>query len=182
MVHHHLLPILVVICTLVAGCTASPGIGSTATPTTTPEATTTPQPTRSPTATPTPATSAPGGDEPPIDLLPGPSTLGPDQPPHLVTIENDDGPERTVVLTVERNGTVVTERSFRSFPNTTVLTQLDEPGNYTLVVRVENRTAVETLSESGFDCNTSETTFDVTDRTPTVSTVTTEMACGTDAG
>lgn len=80
---------------------------------------------------------------------------------------NDGNAKRNVTLTVARDGETVYEQTFRSFPNITVLGQLDQLGNYTLTV-------------SSFDCNSSTTTFDVSDPGSTVRTVSTEMACGSD--
>lgn len=120
-------------------------------------------------------------DEPPLDFDGADSTLGANEPPHVVRLTNDGNKTNTVRLQVARDGTVVFEQEFRSFPNTTVLGQLDHVGNYTLTVSVVdgNGTVTETISASSFDCNYSTTTVDLSEPEPTVETVSTEMACGT---
>lgn len=165
------LTLVLVVVTLLAGCTASTGPAPT---TDTPAATTNP-----------PNEGAAVGaspDEPPRDFDGANDTLGPDEPPHVVRLVNDGDATRNVTLTVTRDGVTVYEGTFRSFPNTTVLGQIDHVGNYSLTVSVEDGGAVvtETLTASSFDCNHSTTRFDLSNPEPTVSTVSTEMACGTD--
>jgi hypothetical protein len=93
---------------------------------------------------------------------------------------NDGNATRNVTLTVVRDGDTVFEQSYRSFPNTTVLGEVDRRGNYSLTVAARDGGSVtETLTAASFDCNYSTTTFDLSDPDPTVRTVSTEMACGT---
>lgn len=157
--------------TLLAGCTTVTG----PTPTETTEPT-----------TPVLTTSTPGPtggaspDEPPLDFDGGDATLGPKEPPHVVRLVNDGDATRSVTLTVVRDGDTVFEQSYRSFPNTTILGEVDRRGNYSLTVTVrDGGTVTETLTASSFDCNYSTTTFDLSDSDPTVRTVSTEMACDT---
>lgn len=135
--------------------------------------------TRSPT-TGAPTTGA-TSDEPPLDFDGANDTLGPDEPPHIVRLVNDGDTTRNVTLTVARDGVTVYKGTFRSFPNTTVLGEIDHVGNYSLTVSVVGSEAIltEALAASSFDCNYSTTTFDLRDPEPTVQTVSTEMACGT---
>jgi hypothetical protein len=118
-------------------------------------------------------------DEPPLDFDGENSTLDGENQPHVVRLTNDGETTKTLRLQVKRDGATVLEREFRSFPNTTVLGQLDHVGNYTLTVSVIGDGSVtESVAASSFDCNHSTTTFDVTGPEPTVRTVSTEMACG----
>jgi hypothetical protein len=155
---------------LLAGCTAAPGpaapTDSTAEPTTTP-ANSSPSP-------------APAPDEPPLDFDGGEGTLAPDEPPHVVRLVNEGPDTRNVTFTVDRDGETVYEQSFRSFPNTTVLGELDRPGNYTLTVTYPDGTSEKgRITAESFDCNHSTTRFDLSNSSPTVQTTSTEMACGT---
>ena len=120
-------------------------------------------------------------DEPPLDFDGADSTLGANEQPHVVRLTNDGNETKTVRLEVSRDGAVVFDQEFRSFPNTTVLGELDHVGNYTLTVSVvDNNGAVsETIAASSFDCNYSTTTVDLSGPEPTVETVSTEIACGT---
>jgi hypothetical protein len=160
-----------IVATLLAGCMTASGPAG---PIDSSEPTT-----HSPNASaPTTGTSP---DEPPLDFDGGDGTLGPEEPPHTVRLVNEGDMMRNVTLTVDRDGETVYEGTFRSFPNTTILGQIDHAGNYTLSISVvgNDGTVTETLARSSFDCNYSTTTFDLTGPEPTVRTVSTEMACGT---
>jgi hypothetical protein len=155
---------------LLAGCTAAPGpaapTDSTADPTT-PPANSSPAP-------------APAPDEPPLDFDGGEETLAPDDPPHVVRLVNEGSETRNVTFTADRDGETVYEQSFRSFPNTTVLGELDRPGNYTLTATYPDEASVTTrIAAESFDCNHSTTRFDLSNSAPTVRTTSTEMVCGT---
>jgi hypothetical protein len=96
----------------------------------------------------------------------GEGTLGPNEPPHVVRLVND--------------GETGFEQSYRSFPNTTKLGEIDRRGNFTLTVTVRDGGDVsETLTATAFGCNYSTTTLDLSGPDPTARTVSTEMACGT---
>ena len=156
---------------LLAGCTAAPGptapTDSTAEPTT-PPANSSPAP-------------APAPDEPPLDFDGGEGTLASDEPPHVVRLVNEGSETRNVTFTVVRDGETVSEQLFRSFPNTTVLGELDRPGNYTLTVTYPDGASETTrITAESFDCNHSTTRFDLSATSPTVQATSTEMACGTD--
>lgn len=167
------LTLALLVVTLLAGCTASTGP---------PPSIDTPGLTPTPPDTGAPAAGA-SPDEPPQDFDGANDALGANEPPHVVRLINDGNATRNVTLAVIRDGATVYEGTFRSFPNTTVLGQLDHAGNYTLTVSVVDGSSVtETLAASSFDCNSSTTTFDLRDSEPTVRTVSTEMACGTDGG
>ncbi|MFC7137268.1 hypothetical protein [Halobaculum litoreum] len=163
------LALAVLVVAVLAGCTGAAGPGA---PTDAPD-----RSTQSPSA----ATSGP--DEPPLDVDGAAGTLGPDEPPHTVRIVNEGSATRNVTLVVRRDGESVYDGSFRSFPNTTVLGEIDHVGNYSLTVAVAGGGGVtETIAASSFDCNSATTTFDVSDPDPSVRTVSTEMACGTADG
>lgn len=127
-----------------------------------------------------PPENGPSPDEPPADFDGADNTLGPNERPHVVRLVNDGNETKNIILNISRDGVPVFEQEFRSFPNTTVLGELDHVGNYTLTVSVvgTDRTVTETLPADTFDCNVSTTTFDLSDVDPTVTTITTEMACG----
>lgn len=164
------LTLALLVVTLLAGCTAATAPGPS---------TGTPAPTTAPPTAGSPATGA-SPDEPPLDFDGADATLGPDERPHTVRLVNDGAATRNLTLTVAHDGVTVYEQSFRSFPNTTVLGQLDHVGNYTLTVTVADGGSVtETLATSSFDCNNSTTTVDLSTPDPTAETTSTEMACGT---
>jgi hypothetical protein len=139
---------------LLAGCTAAPGP-----------------------AAPTDSTAEP--TTPPANSSPAPAPA-PDEPPHVLRLVNEGSDTRNVTFTVDRDDETVYEQSFRSFPNTTVLGELDRPGNYTLTVAYPDGTSeTARITAESFDCNHSTTRFDLSNSSPTVRTTSTEMACGT---
>lgn len=166
------LPLALAALLVLAGCAAidSPA-GTTPAVTDTP-ALTSPPSTPQPTDTP----SAVGPDEPPLDLVPGPSNLADDELPHSVRIETERDATVNVTLDIAHDGEG-SSRQFRLFPDTTVVGTLDTRADYTLTVTAGNRSATETLPASTFDCNSSGTTFTVTDDGVSVNTVSTEIAC-----
>lgn len=173
---------LVLVVTLLAGCAAPIGSPPATDPMPTEPNSTTPDDGASPDE---PNSSSPDDgaspDEPPLDFDGADSTLTANEQPHVVRLTNDGNETKTVRLQVSRDGAVVFEQEFRSFPNTTVLGQLDHVGNYTLTVSVVdgNGTVTETIPASSFDCNHSTTTVDLSGSEPTAETVSTEIACGT---
>jgi hypothetical protein len=168
--HRTTLTLALVAITLLSGCATSV---DSAPATETAELTST-----EPTATPPGNGSSP--DQPPADFDGADNTLGPNERPHVVRLVNDGNETRNITLNVSRDRTPVFEQEFRSFPNTTILGELDHIGNYTLTVSVvgTDRTVTETLPAAAFDCNVSTTIFDLSEVDPTVTTITTEMACG----
>jgi hypothetical protein len=161
------LTLALLVVALVAGCTTAIGPASP-----------TPEPTSTPPDASTPAAGA-SPDEPPLDFDGADDTLGPTEPPHIVRLVNVGNATRNVTLTVVRDGETIYEQAFRSFPNTTVLGEIDHAGNYTVTLSVTDGSNVtETLGAASFDCNHSTTTFDLSEQTPTVETVSTEMTCG----
>jgi len=117
-----------------------------------------------------------GPDEPTLDLVSDPSNLGQDERPHDVRIETERASTVNVTLGIVRDG-YDTSRTVRLSPNTTVLGTLDYEANYTLTVTAGEASATETLPASTFDCNSSGTTFTVTDDGVTVRTMSTMLAC-----
>ncbi|WP_276258793.1 hypothetical protein [Haloglomus litoreum] len=164
------LTLALLVLALLAGCSTAMGPSSP---------TDSPDPASTPTNASTPATGT-SPDEPPLDFDGADDTLDPNEPPHMVRLVNDGNATRNVTLTVARDGETVYVGTFRSFPNTTVLGEIDHVGNYTMTLSVTGGSNVtETLDAGSFDCNHSTTTFDLGGQPPTVETVSTEMACGT---
>lgn len=173
---------LVFVVTLLAGCAVPMGPPPATDPTPTESNSTTSDDGATPDE---PNLSSPDNgaspDEPPLDFDGADSTLAANEQPQVVRLANDGNETKTVRLQVSRDGTPVFEQEFRSFPNTTVLGQLDHVGNYTLTASVVdgNGTVTETIPASSFDCNYSTTTVDLSGSEPIAETVSTEMVCGT---
>ena len=116
-----------------------------------------------------------------VEYIADESNLGEDENPHGLTVTNGNENETsTVVVRIDRESETVFEQTYELAPDAEIHGVLDYKANYSVTVMEGDREATEDLQYTTFDCNSSNTTFNVSEEEIEPQTISTLAYCPPD--